>query len=849
MEIEFMPIDYEALELEDKSYVRIIGRTGNGKRVCLIDECDIYFWAIVKEGISDTERIVSASSNSRGAQELKSKVLDKKIESLREKILGLKVMDGSRVTKVIKTSVLDKKFLGQSVKAIKVFLDNYKNMQKLAEKISNFEEIDKVREHDLHLITRYILEKKLVPMGWSKVKGEIIGEKEFGGIVDGIDADIFLNISKIEEIEKKEGIFTPRVLGFDIETDGFEIGKGKILMISLVCDGVKKVLTWKKVSGAGNFVESFSSEKEMLEAFVKHFKKLSPDIITGYFSDSFDLPYLKSRAEVNKVKLSLGIDNTLTKFSGGRSPRGKISGIVHVDLYKFIDTAYSQYLQSETLGLNDVASELLGEKKKEYEFKPSSKMSDKDWKDFFEYNLQDSVLTYNLFMKVWPDMEEFCRVMQEPLFNVSRDGMSSNVENYIIHNLAKYNEIAEMKPEHHVIEKRRIREKYEGAFVLQPVPKLYDNIAMFDFTSYWPSIIATFNLSLSTYLGSHKLKDMKNVLEVDTGEKSGGNYYFSKQKGFFPQMLEEVIKKRKQYKEDYKKNPSPLLKARSNAFKLLANASYGYQGFFGARYYCPEASASTTALSRNFIKKVIEKSEKEGFHAIYSDTDSIALELGKKNKKQALDFLKKINDDLPGIMELELEDFYTRGIWVTTRKGEFGAKKKYALINESGKMKIRGFETVRRDWCTLARELQNNVLFKILKEGDEKSALEYTKDLIKKIEARKIDRSKLVIRTQLKKPLSEYIANTPHVTIARKMIQQGMPVNQGMLISYYIAESADKKALTRERAAFIDDEQPYDVKYYLEKQILPAVENIFMVFGVSGEELIGGKKQKTLGDF
>ena len=39
------------------------------------------------------------------------------------------------------------------------------------------------------------------------------------------------------------------------------------------------------------------------------------------------------------------------------------------------------------------------------------------------------------------------------------------------------------------------------------------------------------------------------------------------------------------------------------------------------------------------------------------------------------------------------------------------------------------------------------------------------------------------------------------------------------------------------------------IKYYLEKQILPAVENIFMVFGVSGEDLIKGKKQKTLGDF
>ena len=46
-----------------------------------------------------------------------------------------------------------------------------------------------------------------------------------------------------------------------------------------------------------------------------------------------------------------------------------------------------------------------------------------------------------------------------------------------------------------------------------------------------------------------------------------------------------------QYKQEYKKSPNPLTKARSNAYKLLANASYGYQGFFGARYYCREAGS------------------------------------------------------------------------------------------------------------------------------------------------------------------------------------------------------------------------------------------------------------------
>ncbi len=829
--LDFIPIDYDSFDFEGRNYVKIIGRTQSGKRVCVIDSFNSYFWAILKQGVNE-----------------------KKIKEIQEKLEKISIKGDSRDARIIKTKAENKKFLGQEVKAIKVIISNYKDASKISEKIK-FPEIEKIRELDVNYITKYIIEKNLIPSYWYKIEGEeISNSSEFGGMANSLDVDIVIKSEKITKIEKNESekLFAPKILAFDLETEEFEIGKGKILMISMVSEDFKKVLTCKKIPSMPDYVKCFNSEEEMIESFIKHFKKISPDILTGYFSDGFDLPYLKARCEKLKIKLSLGIDNSVPKFSGGINPKGRISGITHIDLYQFIETAYSQYLQSETLGLGDVANELLGEKKVVHEFKRSEKMKEEEWRNFFVYNLQDAVLTYKLFLKAWPDMVEFSKLMKEPLFNISRDGMSANVEHYIIHNLEKYNEISERKPLHNEIAERRSREKYEGAFVLQPIPKLYENIVMFDFTSYWPSIISTFNLSRSTYLGNKAEKSMKgkdkNSLEVDTGKNK---YFFTKEKGFFPQMLEEVIKLRKQYKSEYKSHPSPILKARSNAFKLIANASYGYQGFFGARYYCPEASASATAISRKFMKEVIEKAEKSGFKAVYSDTDSLSLEMGKKTNSQSLDFLKKINSELPGIMELELEDFYKRGIWVTTRKGEFGAKKKYALINHEGKMKIRGFETVRRDWCNLARELQNKVLEKILKDGNEKAALELTKQLIKQIKERKIEKKALIIRTQLKKPLSEYKAVTPHVTIARKMLELGMPVNQGMLIEYYISESDNKKALKRERAVLPDETKLYDIEYYLKNQVLPAVENIFQVFNIDVNDLIEKqtKNQKSLSEF
>ena len=258
-------------------------------------------------------------------------------------------------------------------------------------------------------------------------------------------------------------------------------------------------------------------------------------------------------------------------------------------------------------------------------------------------------------------------------------------------------------------------------------------------------------------------------------------------------------------------------------------------------------SSSILAFVRKFNQDTIEKTQKAGFKVIFGDTDSVAFTTEGKSEKQVLDFLKKLNSELPGVMELELEGFFKRGIWVTTRAGTAGAKKKYAMIDGNGKIKIRGFETVRRDWCKLARETQNKVIRKILIEGNEKSSLKLVKDVVKKIKNRDIEMKDIIIKTQLKKPISEYKAISPHVVAARKMKEQELPVDQGGLIEYYIAETeGKKKTLVRDKVKLPNEKGKYNIEYYLERQILPSVENIFQVFDINIKETTQGKKQMTL---
>ncbi|MEK6914720.1 MAG: DNA-directed DNA polymerase [Nanoarchaeota archaeon] len=812
--IKFIPIDYENFDYEGMNYIRIIGRSEDKKRVCLIDGCDVYFWVILNKGVSD-----------------------KKIKELSDKINKISVVGKQRESKVLKTEIHNKNFLGKEYKVIKVFISNYKDSKDIVDKIK-FKEVFKIREYDLNYITKYIIEKKFKPLKWYEIKGDLLNNSnEYGG-VDRIDVDLCLELKGIKEIDKGE--FKPKVLAFDIETDKFEIGKGEILMISLYGENFRKVITWKGNSNQ-DFVEKVKDEEELIERFVSYVKKYNPDILTGYFSDGFDLPYIKARADKLKVELNLGLDDSSPIFRKGALMTGKISGLVHLDIFRFIKIVYSQYMQSETLSLDDVAEELIGERKQVWDFISSDKIDNKKWEEFFSYNLRDSELCYKLFEKIWPDVFEFTKIIEEPLFEVSRYSMSNLVENYIIHNLEKYNEIAEKKPLNDAIKLRKEEGKYEGAFVFQPVAGLYENLVFFDFTSMYGSVIVSFNLSKESYLEKKEI----NAVEVDVGRK----VYFSKNIGFFSKMLNDIIEKRKEYKKEYNENKIPILKARSNAFKLLANSSYGYLGFFGARYYCREAAASTAALARIEIKKTISDIEKNGYKVVYGDTDSIAFLQGKKTKKEVNDMLKEINDNLPGIMKLDLEGFFIRGIWVTKRTGDFGAKKKYALLGEDEKIKIKGFETVRRDWCDLARKTQSKILEFILRDGNEKKALEYLKKIVNNIKKREIEIKELVIRTQLKKSIEGYKSISPHVAVAEKMRKQGIPVGAGSLIEYYIAESNDKKSLIRDKAKILGEKGLYNIEYYLKNQILPAVENILEVFKIDVNELFDGEKQKGLGEF
>lgn len=834
MRTEFIPVDIDYIDVNDKNVIRMFGRTKEGKRCCVIDKCDDYFWVFPRKNTN--------------------------FEDFAEKIKAVELSHAGRFAKVVDVKIKDKNYMGKNVRALQVFVSNHKDISAVVEVVKRMPETSEKKEIDFNFITRYLIDKGIVPLALHSVEGREIEKQELEAMKMNLDVDFAIEASSVKTIDKNR-VFKPKILSFDIEASEPEIGKGNVLMVSLFGENLEKTITLKKFEGASKNVVFAKNEKELLKEFVKTVKDYKPDCLAGYFSDGFDLPYLRERADKNDLRINIGIDNSNVSFIRGIIQSAKIAGIVHIDLYKFVNNTIAYILQSETISLNNVAKELIGEEKLDMDVLEITKQFKKgvsvDWKRYYLYNLQDAMLTYKLALKLWPNISELAKFIGEPLFSVSRSSYSQLVENYIIHNLKEFNEICPNRPTHEKIAERRERPRYTGAFVFQPEPGLYENIAVFDFRSFWPSIIVSFNLSPASIQESSK--DSYETPEVDMGGEKK-KFYFSKKRSFIPELLNKLLEERKKIKAEKKKNPSPILEARDYNLKTLSNATYGYLGFFGARYYSPESSASAVAISRVYIHKMIDELKSNDYKVIYSDTDSIHVLLGNKTEKEVLSFLKKLNEDLPGTMELELEDFYKSGIFVLKRTGELGAKKKYALLSKSNKIKIRGFETVRRDWCDLAKETQDEILRMILKEGNAENALVYAKKVIKELKDKKVAVEKLIIRTQLKKGIDDYEAIGPHVVIAKRMIEKGIPINEGSLIEYVIAKAksagngmgkSKAKGLIRDKAKLPDEvkEGDYDVDYYIHNQIMHAIGNIFEVFNINIEELADGKKQKKLGDF
>jgi DNA polymerase Pol2 len=406
------------------------------------------------------------------------------------------------------------------------------------------------------------------------------------------------------------------------------------------------------------------------------------------------------------------------------------------------------------------------------------------------------------------------------------------------------------RPKTEEIEQRRMAPVYKGAIVIEPKKGIHSNVLVFDFRSLYPTIIVSHNIDPGTF----NTKPCKKKTDVPENKW----YFCQDKKGFIPEHLEEIINARKKVKEEMIKSKKgsedwERLNNEQYALKILANATYGYLGYFGAKWFKRECGASAAAFGRYYINKVLDMAKKEGFEIIYGDTDSLMVRIPgelpvNKIRESGEKFTDEVNKKLPGIIELEFRDLYEGGIFVARHSGEAGAKKRYALIDYDGNLEIRGFETVRRDWCQLSKNIQRDVLTTILKERNPVKAVQLVRDTVKKIKDGDVKLEDLVIFEQITRPLSQYEQIGSHVKAAQKSKSKGRPIGEGSIIGFVIVKGSGSIS---DRAEPVEDVKPnqYDPNYYIEHQILPASMRVLKALGYTEQQVLSGKVQASLGEW
>ena len=402
----------------------------------------------------------------------------------------------------------------------------------------------------------------------------------------------------------------------------------------------------------------FWSEKEMLCHFLEWWTLNTPDILTGWNVNLYDVPYIARR--VNRVlgskwMRSLSPWNRANErevyVQGRKNYAYDLSGINildYLDLYRKFT-----YSNQESYRLDHIAFVELGQRKLDHsEYENFKDFYTRDWQKFIEYNIQDVELIDRLEDKM---------KLLELAITMSYDAKANFEDVYSqvrMWDTMIYNYLTDRSVVVPAKKGAKKDEKYAGAYVKEPIPGKYDWVVSFDLNSLYPHLIMQYNISPETLLGTrHPSATVDGLLnrtvriDGDFAVCANGAQYRKDIRGFLPEMMEKIYNERTIYKKkmlqakrDYEVNPTPKLQRDISKFnniqmarKIQLNSAYGAIGNQYFRYYNlsnAEAITLSGQVSIRWIENKMNKylnkvlKTKEVDYVVASDTDSIYLHLG-----------------------------------------------------------------------------------------------------------------------------------------------------------------------------------------------------------------------------
>jgi len=508
--------------------------------------------------------------------------------------------------------------------------------------------------------------------------------------------------------------YDPRMIDigyFDIETEsggGFpvpSIAAQKILTIAYKSSKCDTYILWglldydqSKVPDVDHLkieYRQFDTETELLMDFLEFWSEpeSTPDIICGWNSEFFDIPYL-----VNRIVKVLGVDyarklspygelqeKKVTRF-GNEEVTYKIAGIQHIDyMAAFKKFTVLTYGPQESYKLDFIGEVVLGKKKLDHSHIGDGSLHDLyrlDYDTFCSYNCIDVELLVEMEKKL--GMMNLIQTMAYLAGACYTDTLGTTaLWESLIHRRLYKKKVAVPHA------KYKDNEGFEGAYVKEVQPGIHDWVMSFDLNSLYPNIIIQWNMSPETLLpekfvpgaqidalldGSFEFPQRRNVAYA-----ANGSAFSTKTQGHIPQIVENIYADRKQTKakmikleQDREKlkeqgadattlkridTEISLLDTKQLALKLNLNSLYGAMGNQYFLYFDIRIAEAITLtgqyinrsaenVTNSWIQSVMKDKEDR---VIAMDTDSIYVRMSsfieKFNPKDPVKFLDRIGED------------------------------------------------------------------------------------------------------------------------------------------------------------------------------------------------------------
>jgi len=521
-----------------------------------------------------------------------------------------------------------------------------------------------------------------------------------------------------------------------------------------------------------------ADERELLHKFVYHWAKTSPDVVTGWNCEFFDIPYLinrirkingESRMKMLSPWRMIDERETHTGF-GQKTLKYEIKGVAVLDYMAIFKKFGYSYGPQESYKLDHIASVVLGERKLDFgEASDLNELHDNDYQKFIDYNIKDVELIDRMEDKL--GLISLCLTMAYK-GGVNYEQVLGTVaiwDSLIYRDLHSKRIAVPMNEE-------SFKGAYPGGYVKEPHVGMHDWVCSFDLNSLYPSIIMQYNMSPETILLDDEpnvtvetvlAKQVKNT-KPDTALAVGGTRFSTKKLGVLPSIIQEIYTERVKFKQAQIKAEQELeltatksevyglekriaiAKNQQMALKILLNSLYGAMGNKWFRYFDMRIAEGITLTGQATIRwaenhlndylNAALQTKKDYVVAI--DTDSVYVRLdefvNRLGPANPIDFLDQMcSTALEGALAKCYDELYTTlggienkmvmGREVIASRGIWTAKKRYILNvhdNEGvryakPKLKIMGIEAIKSSTPAICRQALKDIFKRIIDTDQE----------------------------------------------------------------------------------------------------------------------------------